>query len=91
MALKKAGLSRFRIDKEEMWLDELPAERAAILDGELRAMGLSLDDVQPWFWSGTISAVRREWGTAPEGWLVSSVHRTAGAALAVLAGGQPQA
>ncbi|AEE44678.1 DUF3806 domain-containing protein [Cellulomonas fimi] len=38
-----------------------------------------------------LAAVRREWGTAPEGWLVSSVHRSAGAALAVLAGGQPEA
>ncbi|HYF65494.1 MAG TPA: methyltransferase domain-containing protein [Herpetosiphonaceae bacterium] len=57
--LREAGLSRFRIDKEEMWLDDLPADRAAILDGELRAMGLGLDDVQPWFWAGTISAVRR--------------------------------
>ena len=57
--LREVGLSRFRIDKEEMWLDELPADRAAILDGELRAMGMSLEDVQPWFWAGTISAVRR--------------------------------
>ena len=57
--LREAGFSRFRIDKEEMWLDELPPARAAILHRELTAVGLSLEDVQPWFWAGTVSAVRR--------------------------------
>ncbi|MBA3470429.1 MAG: class I SAM-dependent methyltransferase [Herpetosiphonaceae bacterium] len=57
--LREVGLGRFRIDKEEMWLDDLPAQRTAILNHELAASNLSLDDVQPWFWVGTISAVLR--------------------------------
>ena len=57
--LREVGLSRFRIDKEELLLAELPAPRAAILQRELAAVGLDMEDVEPWFWSGTISAVRR--------------------------------
>lgn len=57
--LREVGLQRFRIDKEELWLDELPAPRAAILQRELNASGLTFDDVQPWFWAGTLSAIRR--------------------------------
>lgn len=38
-----------------------------------------------------IGAVRREWGSAAERWLVVQVHRTAGTALAVLSGGEPEA
>jgi trans-aconitate 2-methyltransferase len=57
--LREVGLSRFRIDKEEMWLDELPAHRAAILQRELTQDRLTSDDVQPWFWSGTLSAIKR--------------------------------
>lgn len=57
--LREVGLSRFRIDKEEIWLDSLPTFHAAILQHELDRVGLTIDDVQPWFWSGTISAIRR--------------------------------
>lgn len=38
-----------------------------------------------------IASVREQWGTAPDRWVAATVHRTAGAALAVLAGGQPEA
>ncbi len=57
--LREVGLSRFRIDKEEMWLDALPPDQAQLLARALQQARLTLDDVQPWFWSGTISAVRR--------------------------------
>lgn len=57
--LREVGLSRFRIDKEEMWLDELPRDRAEILAHELRSIDMTPEGVQPWFWVGTISAVRR--------------------------------
>ncbi|WP_054535460.1 class I SAM-dependent methyltransferase [Herpetosiphon geysericola] len=57
--LRECGLSRLRLDKEEMWLDTLPAERQTILNSALRQHGFSLDDVQQWFWAGTITGVRR--------------------------------
>lgn len=57
--LRECGLSRLRIDKEEMWLDTLPSERQTILNTALRQHGFSLDDVQQWFWAGTIAGVRR--------------------------------
>ncbi len=38
-----------------------------------------------------ITAVGDEWGAAPERWFVATVHRSAGAALATLAAGQPEA
>jgi len=57
--LREVGLSHFRIDKEEIWLDDLPAPRSGILNHELAASNLALEDVQRWFWSGTISAVLR--------------------------------
>ncbi len=57
--LREVGLGRFRIDKEELWLDDLPPRRVAILNQALAASNLALDDVQPWFWAGTISAVLR--------------------------------
>ncbi|MBM7843366.1 class I SAM-dependent methyltransferase [Herpetosiphon giganteus] len=57
--LRECGLSRLRIDKEEMWLDTLSAERQTILNTALRQHGFSLDDVQQWFWAGTIAGVRR--------------------------------
>lgn len=58
--LRETGFWHFRIDKEQMWLEDLPQERASLLHRELAAAQLMLDDVQPWFWSGTISAVKRE-------------------------------
>jgi trans-aconitate 2-methyltransferase len=48
-----------RIDKEEMWLDNLPAERQASLNRALQQHGLGIDDVQQWFWAGSIVGVRR--------------------------------
>ena len=57
--LREVGFGRFRIDKEEIWLDSLPPEQAHALDHALQYDQLSVDDVQPWFWSGTVSAVRR--------------------------------
>ena len=56
--MRDVGLRHFRIDKEEMWLDALPPERERVLQHELRQHGYSRDDVQPWFWAGTISAVK---------------------------------
>ncbi|MCA0354396.1 MAG: class I SAM-dependent methyltransferase [Chloroflexi bacterium] len=57
--LRECGLSRLRIDKEEMWLDNLPAERQASLNRALQQHSLGIDDVQQWFWAGSIVGVRR--------------------------------
>ncbi|HEY1011564.1 MAG TPA: class I SAM-dependent methyltransferase [Herpetosiphonaceae bacterium] len=56
---REVGLSRLRIDKEEMWLDDLPADRDELLRRELRDERLEIEDVQRWFWAGTLGAVKR--------------------------------
>lgn len=56
---REVGMGRLRIDKEEMALDELPPDRDELLRRELHAERLEIDDAQPWFWAGTLSAVKR--------------------------------